>query len=194
VRTIIDGMRQALGDRVLAALRVNAALRFYTGFMTLFVAFQCQTHDFGPPHNISLGFFAIAAGGAGVLGTILGARTRGRTPPSLLLVVLALVMSLSFIAGIFFSLSSIILVAVGAGIAQTIGKLALDSTIQQDVAEEVRTAAFARSETTLQLSFVCGGACGLLPIAGEIGFLAAGGALAVVLIDSVRRRSLRAAT
>jgi MFS family permease len=194
VRTIIDGMRQALGDRVLAALRVNAALRFYTGFMTLFVAFQCQTHDFGPPHNISLGFFAIAAGGAGVLGTILGARTRGRTPPSLLLVVLALVMSLSFIAGIFFSLSSIILVAVGAGIAQTIGKLALDSTIQQDVADEVRTAAFARSETTLQLSFVCGGACGLLPIAGEIGFLAAGSALAVVLIDSVRRRSLRTAT
>src|SRR5205085_2820492 len=129
----------------------------------------------------ALGFFAIAAGGAGMLGTILGARARGRTPPSLLFVVLTIVTTLSFVAGVFFGLSSILLVAVGAGIGQTIGKLALDSTIQERVAEEVRTAAFARSETILQLSFVVVGAVGLLPIAGEIGVLAAGSALALEL-------------
>ncbi|MFL6240406.1 MAG: MFS transporter [Actinomycetes bacterium] len=191
LQTVTAGMRSSLGPTVLAALRVNAALRFYTGFLTLFVAFQTQTHDFGPPHNLALGFFAIAAGGAGVIGTIIGARTRGRTSPSLLLVVLALVTSLSVIAGVFFSLSSILLVAVGAGIAQTIGKLALDSTIQEHVAEEVRTSAFARSETALQLSFVFGGACGLLPIAGAIGLICAGAAIGLVLLDSLRRRTLR---
>jgi MFS family permease len=187
---LVAGVRRGLGPKVLAALRVNAALRFYTGFMTLFVAFLCRTHDFGPPHNIALGLFAIAAGGAGVLGTILGARTRGRTPPSLMLIVLGLVMGLSFVAGVFFGLSSVILVAIGAGVAQTIAKLGLDSTIQENVAEEVRTAAFARSETILQMSFVVGGAVGLLPIAGEIGFIAAGCLLAVVFVSTLRRRAL----
>ena len=194
LRTMVVGMRRGLGPTVIAALRVNAALRCYTGFLTVFVAFLTQTHDFGPPKNLALGFFAIAAGGAGVLGTILGANTRGRTPPSLLLIVLTVVTTVSFVAGVFFGLSSIVLVAVGAGIAQTIGKLALDSTIQQHVAEEVRTAAFARSETILQMSFVAGGALGLLPIAGQVGFLAAGSALALVLLDSLRRRALRAST
>jgi hypothetical protein len=87
-------------------------------------------------------------------------------------------------------LSSVILVAIGAGVAQTIAKLGLDSTIQENVAEEVRTAAFARSETILQMSFVVGGAVGLLPIAGEIGFIAAGSLLAVVFVSSLRRRAL----
>jgi MFS family permease len=194
LQSIAAGMRRVLGPKVLAALRVNAALRFYSGFLTLFVAFLTRKHDFGLPGNgkVALGIFAIAAGSSGVIGTILGARTRGRTSPSLLLVVLGTVTTLAVIAGIFFSLSSIVLVALGAGIAQSIGKLALDSTIQQDVHEDIRTSAFARSETTLQLSFVFGGACGLLPIAGPVGFLGAASALALVFIDTLRRRrSLR---
>src|SRR4051794_7255 len=186
------GMRRVLGRTVLAALRVNAALRFYTGFLTLFVAFQCQTGQLGQP-KLSLGLFALAAGGAGVIGTVLGAQSRGRMPPSLLLFVLAIDMTLSFVAGLFFGLSSVILVAVGAGIAQTIGKLALDSTIQQNVAEEVRTSAFARSETTLQLAFVLGGACGLMPINAELGFIGAGIALAVIFVGALRQPSLRRA-
>jgi MFS family permease len=196
LQSIATGMRRVLGPTVLAALRVNAALRFYTGFLTLFVAFLTRKDDFGLPGHgkIALGVFAIAAGGSGVLGTVIGARARGRTSPSLLLVVLAIVTALSFIAGLFFGLSSIVLVAVGAGIAQTIGKLALDSTIQQHVPEEVRTSAFARSETTLQLSFVVGGAVGLLPVAGAVGFLAAGSALAIVFLSSLPRRSLRASS
>jgi MFS family permease len=186
--SIAAGMRRVLGPKVIAALRINSALRFYTGFLTLFVAFQTRTHHFGPPKTLALGFFALAAGSAGVIGTLIGARTRGRTSPSLLLVVLGLDMALSFFAGIFYGLAAILVVAVGAGIAQTIGKLALDSTIQQDVPEEVRTSAFARSETMLQLSFVLGGACGLLPIAGEVGFLAAGVVLLLVFVDAMRRR------
>ena len=197
LQSVAQGMRRVLGPKVLAALRVNAALRFYSGFLTLFVAFLTRKHDFGLPGHgkVALGIFALAAGSSGVLGTLLGARTRGRTSPSLLLVVLGTVTTLALIAGIFFSLSSIVLVAVGAGVAQTIGKLTLDSTIQQDVSEEVRTAAFARSETTLQLSFVFGGACGLLPIAGPVGFLGAASLLAIVLMDTLRRRrTLRTAT
>src|SRR3954453_7882991 len=191
-RSIAAGMRRILGPTVLAALRVNAALRFYTGFLTLFVAFQCQEGHLGQP-KLSLGLFALAAGGGGVFGPVVGARSRGRMPPSMLLIVLGLDMALSYVAGLFFGLSSVVLVAVGAGIAQTIGKLALDSTIQQNVAEEVRTSAFARSETTLQLAFVLGGACGLMPINAEVGFIGAGIALAVVFVGALRQPSLRRA-
>jgi hypothetical protein len=49
-------------------------------------------------------------------------------------------------------------------------KLGLDAVIQRDVAEDTRNSAFARSETALQLSWVVGGAFGLLPMPGWLGF------------------------
>jgi hypothetical protein len=53
-------------------------------------------------------------------------------------------------------------------VAQAMGKLVLDATVQRDVPERHRTSAFARSETLLQLSWVVGGFIGIaLPL--EIG-------------------------
>jgi ABC-type nickel/cobalt efflux system permease component RcnA len=114
---------------------------------------------------------------------------RGRAPAALLVLCLTAVTVLSFVAGVLFGLVSVLLVAIGAGIAQTIAKLALDATIQRHVPEEIRTAAFARSETIQQLSFVVGGAVGLLPLDGRVGLLGAGVVLAVVLLDTLRRRA-----
>ena len=49
-------------------------------------------------------------------------------------------------------------------------KLSLDALIQRDVPEEVRTSAFARSETLLQMAWVVGGAIGIaLPLNGMLG-------------------------
>ncbi|MGN6722477.1 MAG: hypothetical protein ACTHJM_07685, partial [Marmoricola sp.] len=57
-----------------------------------------------------------------------------------------------------------------SGLGAAIGKLALDSTIQNDVPERVRTSAFARSETLLQLTWVVGGFIGIaLPLNAELG-------------------------
>jgi MFS family permease len=181
--------RIGLGPAVLAALRANSALRYYTGFLTIFLAFLVRTHDFGPPANISLGLFGVAALGAGVVGTLIGAVTRGRAPNSLLVLGLAGVTALTYVAGLLFSLFAVILVAMGAAMAQTLGKLALDASIQRDVAEEVRTAAFARTETVLQLSFVVGGAFGLIPFNGRVGLLGAAIFLTVVLMDAIHRRA-----
>ncbi|CAM5324175.1 hypothetical protein SALBM217S_01389 [Streptomyces griseoloalbus] len=44
-----------------------------------------------------------------------------------------------------------------AGFAHALAKLSLDALIQRDVPELVRTSAFARSETLLQMSWVLGG-------------------------------------
>jgi hypothetical protein len=73
-----------------------------------------------------------------------------------------------------------------------LGKLSLDAIIQRDVPEAVRTSAFARSETLLQLSWVVGGAIGIvLPLNGRLGLgiAAAGllGMLAVTVRALVRR-------
>jgi hypothetical protein len=59
-------------------------------------------------------------------------------------------------------------------LAQSLAKLSLDSTIQRDVPERVRTSAFARSDTTLQLAWVLGGFVGIaLPLNPKLGLAVA---------------------
>jgi hypothetical protein len=54
--------------------------------------------------------------------------------------------------------------------APSLSKLSLDALLQRDTLERVRTSAFARSETLLQLAWVLGGALGLaLPSNGVLG-------------------------
>ena len=57
-----------------------------------------------------------------------------------------------------------------AGFCQALAKLSLDALIQRDVPELVRSSAFARSETLLQMAWVLGGAIGIaLPLVGALG-------------------------
>jgi hypothetical protein len=85
-----------------------------------------------------------------------------------------------------FGLGTVFALAVVGSAAAAVSKLALDATIQRRVDDDVRTSMFARSETTLQLSWVIGGAVGiLLPTRAEVGFAVAalvlGFGLALVL-------------
>jgi hypothetical protein len=78
--------------------------------------------------------------------------------------------------------------------ANALSKIALDSLIQRDVDETLRSSAFGRSETFLQLSWVVGAAIGVgLPSGegdGPIGFLVAGViALTVGVIVLLRTRA-----
>ncbi|CAM5739957.1 MFS transporter OS=Streptomyces microflavus OX=1919 GN=Smic_45450 PE=4 SV=1 [Streptomyces microflavus] len=59
--------------------------------------------------------------------------------------------------------------------------------IQRDVPEEVRTSAFARSETLLQTAWVVGGGIGIaLPLNAVLGMSVAAGILALGAATSVR--------
>jgi hypothetical protein len=81
-----------------------------------------------------------------------------------------------------------VLAVVGSAAAAT-SKLALDATIQRQTRDEIRTSVFARSETTLQLAWVLGGAVGiLLPTQATLGFAVAGGVLAFALMMAVGYR------
>jgi hypothetical protein len=163
--------RLAIGPRAVQALRGNAALRWLSGFLTLFLAFRLRTEPLpglGETASVAL-VVVLAAAGSG-LGSALGGVAR-RTRPEIVLVALltatALVAAWSALG---YGLVSVPAIALVAGVAAALGKLGLDAVIQTDVPERVRTSAFARSETVLQLAWVVGGVVGLwLPLSGPWG-------------------------
>ena len=134
---------------------------------------------------------AVAGIGGGV-GTALGSLLRRVQPLALVGVSIALVSATATWAALGYGLWPVLAVSGVAGLAQALGKLSLDALVQSDVDERVRTSAFARSETVLQLAWVAGGGVGLvLPLSGPwgLGLAAAATALAgaVILVQELRR-------
>jgi hypothetical protein len=110
-------------------------------------------------------------------------------------VVLALLADVgaAIFAALVYGLLSLVVLGLVAGLSQSLAKLALDATIQRDVPERVRTSAFARSDTTLQLAWVIGGFVGIaLPLNPQLGMSVAAIVLLVwalfVLAGAGRRR------
>jgi hypothetical protein len=170
---------ETVGPAVVRALRANAAVRAFGGFLLLHLAFLLRAD---PLHGLPpTGLIASAAAAAGIgsaAGASLGAALRAR-PPELTVVVSLLAVTLAAgLAWLLYGLVAVLAVAVVAGLTQTLGKLGLDALVQRDVAARVRASAFARSETLLQLSWVAGAGAGtLLPPHGGLGL----GLAAIVL-------------
>lgn len=191
------GLR-TVGASVLHGLQANGALRMLSGFLTFFLAFLLRVHPLGGlSPAFSLGVVAVAAGAGNALGTAMAALLRSRGPEKTIALVLSVTLGTTIVAAVLFGAFMVVVVAAVAGISQALGKQSLDSLIQRDVPEEVRTSAFARSETLLQMCWVVGGAIGiLLPLNGVVGmsvaaaFLALGAATAVRgLLAAARRGS-----
>ncbi|WP_461006296.1 MFS transporter [Streptomyces capparidis] len=181
------GLR-GVGSSVLHALQACACLRALSGFLTLFLAFLLREHPIGGfPAATSLGIVAVSAGLGNALGTTIGTRMRSRAPETIITTVLALALGAAVSAAVWYGAVTVALVAATAGFAQALGKLSLDALIQRDVPEEVRTSAFARSETAYQLAWVIGGAIGImLPLNGTLGLGIAAGLLALGFAATVR--------
>lgn len=171
------GLR-TVGPAVTHALAANAAIRCLTGFLIFFLAFLLREHPVsGQSAAVSLGIVAVSAGVGNALGTAVGAWLRSRAPEIIIVVVVACVAGAAITAAVFFSAVMVAALAAIAGFAQALAKLSLDALIQRDVPESVRTSAFARSETLLQMSWVLGGAIGIVvPLNGTAG-LAVGAAI-----------------
>nr|WP_221462290.1 MFS transporter [Streptomyces olivoverticillatus] len=191
------GLR-TVGRSVLHGLQANSALRMLSGFLTFFLAFLLRVHPLGGlSPEFSLGLVAVAAGVGNALGTAIGALLRSRGPEKTIALVLTVTLGTAVVSAVLYSALMVVVIAAVAGISQALGKQSLDSLIQRDVPEEVRTSAFARSETLLQMSWVVGGAIGiLLPLNGVVGmavasaFLTLGAATAVRgLLTAARRGS-----
>lgn len=182
---------RGVGPQVVGALRANAALRAFSGFLLMFLAFLLRTDPIGGlAGTAALGVAAGCAGAGSALGTGLGAVLRLRRPEVIGLVLPGVVAAVAATTALAYGLPAVVAVALAAGLAQQLGKLALDALIQRDVPESVRTSAFARSETLLQLSWVLGGGVGIaLPLVPALGFGLAAAALLLGLAGAVRAGS-----
>jgi MFS family permease len=181
------GLR-TVGTAVTHALAANAALRCLSGFLIFFLAFLLREHPLtGESAAVSLGIVGVSAGTGNALGTAVGAWLKSRAPEIIVVTVVAFVLGVAIIAALFFGAFLVACLAAVAGFAQALAKLSLDALIQRDVPELVRTSAFARSETLLQVAWVIGGGVGIaLPLNGTLGLSVAAAIVAVGWLTTVR--------
>ncbi|HET7684150.1 MAG TPA: MFS transporter [Marmoricola sp.] len=187
-----DRKRFAMPTDAVFALRCNAGLRVLSGFLTMYMAFLLRQHPRpGWRGTLSLGLFDLdktvllmglvigAAGLGNTVGIAAASLLRNVNPRIVVVVALLADAVAAVVAAALYGLLTAVLLGLTAGIAQGMGKLALDATIQRDVPESFRTSAFARSETLLQLSWVIGGFIGIaLPLVPWVGL----GTLALIMV------------
>jgi hypothetical protein len=188
---------RSVGPIVGEAMRGNAALRAFSGYMIFFLAFLLRTvHFHGTPDKVALAEMIAAAGAGGFIGTGIGALLRARAPHLIIFTMLFIATVVTAACAVFFGLWAALVVALVAASGQVLAKLALDSIVQREIPEEVRSATLAASETIHQLSWVVGGLAGLamsITNSGVAGLAVAAAGLAtttVLLILARRRRIL----
>ena len=141
----------------------------------MFMAFLLRENPIGDwQPEVLLGIIIGAAGLGNTIGIALASVLKRVNPG--LTVVLALLADAAMVllTAFFYGVVTLALLGLTAGLAQSLAKLSLDSTIQRDVPERVRTSAFARSDTTLQLAWVIGGFVGIaLPLNPKLGLAVA---------------------
>jgi MFS family permease len=197
-RTRWRTLRQ-LGPVVGEAMRANASLRAFSGFMIFFLAFLLRIVHFpGVSDKAALTAMITAAGAGGFLGSVLGSALKTRRPLLITFGILAFSTVVTALCAAYFGLWAALVVALVAAFGQVLSKLALDSTVQQEIGEEIRTSAFAASETLNQLSWVAGGLAGVLMSltnSGVAGLTVAASGLGIsfILLVLQRRRRILAA-
>ena len=175
--------RSYVPSSVVFALRSNAGLRFLSGFLTMFMAFLLRDDPFPGWEDrpeLLLGLVIGAAGLGSTIGIALGSLLKTVKPEITVIAMLLTDAVVAVVVALFYSLPTAVLLGLTAGLAQSLGKLSLDALIQRDVPERIRTSAFARSETLLQLSWVVGGFIGIaLPLVPQLGL----GVAAAILVS-----------
>ncbi len=171
------GGRLHISGEVVSALRANTGLRWLSGFLTIFLAFLMRIHPFPGWEDRTTLLLALVVGAAGVgnaLGTVMGSVLKIASPRVVVLATLLIDAAMAVIAAVFFNLLTAVAVGLVAGICQQLGKLSLDSLIQNAVPEGRRTSVFGRSETLLQLSWVIGGIVAVIvPVDAKFGMITA---------------------
>jgi MFS family permease len=177
-----------------AALRGVLPLRALGGFIVIFLAFRLSSGGGHGAHagKTGLAFLALAVLVGQSAGVILGNRLGRRRPEWLVTSGLLIAVVSLTLGALMYTRTVALWVALASTLAAALAKLGLDAVIQRDVADSMRNSAFARSETALQLAWVGGGALGLVPWEGWIGFsVAAAGMLvgAVLALPGLRSAS-----
>ncbi|MBU3061263.1 MFS transporter [Nocardia sp. NEAU-G5] len=178
--------RQPLGRSVVTGLWGNSAIRVLTGFLTFYVAFVAKSTEHRPVQQAAmLGMVGAAAAIGNFLGNATGARMKLGRPSLIVLECTAACTAVAVFAALLDGLLGAAVATLVAACASALAKVSLDASIQDDLPPESIASGFGRSETVLQLSWVIGGAGGvLLPTTWWIGFTVVAGVLAVGLVQT----------
>ncbi|WP_404314556.1 MFS transporter [Prescottella equi] len=183
-----DKRRQPLGRTVVTGLWGNGTIRVLTGFLTLYIAFvaKANTDHAAVMQAAMLGLVGAAAGIGNFAGNAAGARLELGRPAMMVVRCTIAVTVVAILAAITGNLLTAALAALVASAASALAKVSLDASLQQDLPEESIASGFGRSETVLQLSWVVGGAMGvLLPTELWIGFTVVSVVLTIGLVQTV---------
>ncbi|MGW5340205.1 MFS transporter [Rhodococcus pyridinivorans] len=165
--------KQPLGRAVVTGLWGNGTIRILTGFLTLFMAFVAKNTTGQDPlmQAAMLGGIGAAAAVGNFAGNATGARLALGRPALIVVRCTAAVVVVSAVVAATGNVLAAALAALVAACASALAKVSLDASLQQDLPEESIASGFGRSETVLQLSWVFGGAMGvLLPTELWLGF------------------------
>jgi MFS family permease len=174
---------------VISSMQAESSLRFISGFLTIFLAFYIEATAHGLSAALDLGGVGVAAGVGNFAGTAAGSRFRLTHPEYFLMVGGVVAAAACLLTAVLFSMPIAIVCVFISAVVNSLGKVSLDAIVQRDVIESLRSSAFGRSETFLQLAWVLGAAIGvLLPSDdGSLGLWVGGGIMTAVTVFIVLR-------
>lgn len=167
------------------ALLANLGARLMSGFLTFFLAFLFRNHPLGAlPALLALGIVVAASGVGSAIGTVVGNLLKDKKPELIALIFLVIDAAMAVATAVFYSPVVVIAMGFVTGLSAQLVKLGYNALVQRDVADEVQTSVFARSEAVFQMCWVAGGFLGIaLPLIPRLGFgVVAGLLLAVVAL------------
>lgn len=185
---------RALPVPVRYVLWLTTGARLLGGFLTLFLLFLMREHPIpGWSGPLVLGMVVGAVGVGNALGSLVGNR-KDNPAPELLATVIAVVAIVAAVATtVLYSVWTLLVLGLAAGLYGQLAKLCLDALVQRDVPDSTRGRVFSWSETILQAFWVIGGSVGILvPLEPALGFAVV--SLLVLAAGAVAVRSRRTGT
>ncbi|PZS16163.1 MAG: MFS transporter [Pseudonocardiales bacterium] len=169
--------KRGFAEHMVIALQGESVLRFLSGLLTIFLAFYVETTAHGVQAALELGAIVGAAGAGNFLGTAIGTKLKLHRPDIVIIASVGVAGVSCLLVALLFNITLAVAGMLISAMANALSKIALDALIQRDVVETLRSSAFARSETFLQLAWVVGAGIGVvLPSThgGAVGFWVAG--------------------
>ncbi|CQD20511.1 transmembrane protein [Mycobacterium lentiflavum] len=162
-KEVSGALRQPLGRNIITSLWGNCTIKVMVGFLFLYPAFVAKSHEANGWEQLAmLGIIGVAAGLGNFAGNFTSARLKLGRPAVLVVRCTVAVCAVALAAALAGSLMAAAIATLITSAAAAIGKASLDASLQDDLPEESRASGFGRSESTLQLAWVLGGAVGVM--------------------------------
>jgi predicted MFS family arabinose efflux permease len=180
-------LRQPLGRNIITSLWGNCTIKVMVGFLFLYPAFVAKAHEANAWYQLGmLGMIGAAAAIGNFAGNFTSARLQLGRPSVLVVRCTVGVTAVALAASVAGNLVLTTIAALVTSGSSAIAKASLDASLQNDLPEESRASGFGRSESTLQLAWVLGGAVGVLVYTQLwVGFTAISGILILGLAQTI---------